>query len=77
MRNLWLFTSMFLMLTAITTAQDEIKEDTGFQIKVNLNNPSDEINDATAKVEAQGVKSLTSINGPINLQPSMLQKLPN
>jgi len=50
MRNLWLFTSMFLMLTAITTAQDEIKEDTGFQIKVNLNNPSNEINDATAKV---------------------------
>ena len=56
MRNLWLFTSIFLMLTAITNAQDEIKEDTGLQIEVKLNNPSTEINDATAEVVARGGK---------------------
>lgn len=56
MRNLWLFTSIFLMLTAITHGQDEIKKGSGFEVKVKFNNPSNEINDGVAKVKIQGGK---------------------
>ena len=52
MRNLWLFTSVFLMLTAITSAQ--VEENSEFQIEVNLTNPTREINDGVAEVEVQG-----------------------
>ncbi len=54
MRNLWLFTSIFLMLTAITNAQ--VEENSEFQIEVNLTNPSREINDGIAEVKVQGGK---------------------
>ncbi|OEY71626.1 sodium:alanine symporter [Salegentibacter salarius] len=52
MRNLWLFTSVFLMLTTITSAQ--VEENSEFQIEVNLTNPTREINDGVAEVEVQG-----------------------
>ena len=54
MRNLWLFTSIFLMLTAITNAQ--VDENSEFQIEVDLTNPSREINDGVAEVKVQGGK---------------------
>lgn len=54
MKNLWLFTSVFLMLTAITSAQ--VEENSEFQIEVNLTNPSREINDGIAEVKVQGGK---------------------
>ena len=54
MRNLWLFTSVFLMLTAITSAQ--VEENSEFQIEVNLTNPSREINDGIAEVKVKGGK---------------------
>lgn len=54
MRNLWLFTSIFLMLTAITNAQ--LEDNSGLQVEVELTNPSREINDGVAEVEVQGGK---------------------
>ncbi len=56
MRNIWLITTILLMLTAITNAQDQIKEDTALRVNIDLKNPSREINDAVAKVEATGGK---------------------
>ncbi|MBI6116685.1 amino acid carrier protein [Salegentibacter maritimus] len=57
MRNLWLFTSIFLMLTAITSAQENKKNNSGFEIEVILENPSREINNGIAEVKVTGGKA--------------------
>ncbi|PKD21172.1 sodium:alanine symporter [Salegentibacter salinarum] len=56
MRNLWLFTSIFLMLTAVTAAQKNTQNNSNLQVEVNLSNPSREINDGTAEVIVTGGK---------------------
>lgn len=54
MRNLWLFTSIFLMLTAITGAQENTQNNADLQVEVTLSNPSREINDGIAEVIVTG-----------------------
>jgi len=54
MRNLWLFTSIFLMLTAITGAQENTQNNSDLQVEVTLSNPSREINDGIAEVIVTG-----------------------
>ncbi|PRX46268.1 alanine/glycine:cation symporter family protein [Salegentibacter salegens] len=54
MRNLWLFTGIFLILTAITGAQENIQHNSNLQVEVNLSNPSREINDGIAEVIVSG-----------------------
>ncbi|SKB60694.1 alanine or glycine:cation symporter, AGCS family [Salegentibacter holothuriorum] len=54
MRNLWLFTSIFLILTAIISGQEKAKNNSGLQIEVILENPSREINNGIAEVKVQG-----------------------
>jgi len=57
MRNFWLFTSFMLMLTAVTQAQDVSASDADLQIKVDISNPSREINNGVAKVNVEGGKA--------------------
>jgi len=54
MRNLWLFTSIFLMLIAITGAQENTQNNADLQVEVTLSNPSREINDGIAEVIVTG-----------------------
>lgn len=54
MKNLWLFTSILLMLTAITGAQEKTQNNSDLQVEVNLSNPSREINDGISEVIVTG-----------------------
>jgi len=53
-KNSWLLTSIFLMLTLITNAQNDVKNYSDLEVSLKLVNPSREINDGVAKLQVQG-----------------------
>ncbi|WP_121667175.1 alanine/glycine:cation symporter family protein [Mesonia aquimarina] len=57
MRKLWLFTSIIIMLSAIVSAQNINQPNAGLHIKVDIENPSREINNGIAKVQVKGGKA--------------------
>ena len=53
-KNSWLFTSLFLMLTLITNAQSDGNKASDLEVSVELTNPTKEINDGIARLEVKG-----------------------
>lgn len=54
MKNSWLLTSLFLMLSLITNAQDDVENDSDLEVSLELINPTREINDGIARLQIQG-----------------------
>lgn len=53
-KNYWLFTSLFFLITLFTNAQDEQKETSDLEVSLKLINPTREINDGEARVKVHG-----------------------
>ena len=56
-KNSWLLTIIFLTLTIITNAQDDLDNYSDFEVSVELNNPNREINNGEARVNVKGGKA--------------------
>ncbi len=53
-KNSWLLTSLFLIITLITNAQSDVKKSSDFKVSLKLINPTREINDGVAQLEVKG-----------------------
>ncbi len=53
-KNSWLLTSLFLMLTLFINAQGDGKNDSDLEVSLKLINPTKEINDGIARLEVKG-----------------------
>ena len=53
-KNSWFLTSLFLLLTLIADAQNEIKEASDLEVSLKLINPTREINDGETRLQVQG-----------------------
>ncbi|MCB7480950.1 amino acid carrier protein [Christiangramia sediminis] len=53
-KNSWLLTSLFLILTLIVNAQNEEKKASDLEVSLKLINPTQEINDGETRVKVQG-----------------------
>jgi len=56
-KNSWFITSLFLMLTLITNAQNDVKKYSEFEVSLELINPTREINDGEARLQVTGGRS--------------------
>jgi len=56
-KNSWLLTSLFLMLSLITNAQKEVKKNSDLEVSLKLINPTREINDGEVRLQVQGGKA--------------------
>jgi len=56
-KNSWLLTSLFLMLTLITHAQNNVENDSDFEVFLKLINSTREINDGEVRVQVKGGES--------------------
>ncbi|WP_034890679.1 amino acid carrier protein [Gillisia sp. Hel_I_29] len=54
MKNSWLLTSLFLIITLITSAQSNVNESSDLEVSLELINPSKEINDGVARIDVKG-----------------------
>jgi len=54
MKNSWLLTSLFLIITLITSAQSDVNESSDLEVSLELINPSKEINDGVARIDVKG-----------------------
>ncbi|MCH4823451.1 alanine:cation symporter family protein [Gramella lutea] len=53
-KNYWLFTSLFFLITLFTNAQDKQSETSDMEVSLKLINPTREINDGEARVKVEG-----------------------
>jgi len=54
MKNSWLLTSLFLIITLITSEQSNVNVSSDLKVSLELINPSKEINDGVARIDVKG-----------------------